>query len=364
MPVRLLFRPETVLLQSEPFARDGGVTALGQGRVVERVFAGSQQRIRLEVEGLQDLPSRAPPSDYGWRTTQIEAVRPTEAEPVVQFVPDQRFWIGLRHYHILETASLKVLICSEDSSGGEALANFGCYLAQTVGGSATIVSVVDSRQALMGAQERLERVRGQWLDQLPHLEIRVRRGAAAGEILLEVQEGHYYLVILGRQKSSIDARPAAFGSTVGPLLEQVGVPVLIVQEPRSSLGRVLICSAIGEPGKADVRIGGRLASLTGALATVLHVRSSRETVEQRRRAEQHLRQALSTLESMGVKSQTKIREEPAIDHILSEAEQGDYDLIVIGAPAPRPPRRLRWQDLAIQIVRGTRRPVLVVPMVD
>ena len=113
-----------------------------------------------------------------------------------------------------------------------------------------------------------------------------------------------------------------------------------------------------------MRIGGRLASLTGALATVLHVRSSRETVEQRRRAEQHLRQALSTLESMGVKSQTKIREEPAIDHILSEAEQGDYDLIVIGAPAPRPPRRLRWQDLAIQIVRGTRRPVLVVPMVD
>lgn len=364
MPVRLLFRPETVLLQSEPFPTSSGVIALGQGRVVERVFAGSQQRIRLEVEGLQELPSLVPQSDQGWRTTQIEAVRATEAEPLVQFAPEQRFWVGLRHYHILETTSLKVLICTEDSSGGEAVANFGCYLAQEAGGSATLLSVVDSSQALVSARERLEKLRGQWLQQFPHLEVRVRQGAAAGEILLEVQEGHYELVILGRQKSSVDARPAAFGSTVRPLLEQVAVPVLIVQKPRSNLKRVLICSAVGEPGKADVRIGGRLASLTGALATVLHVRSSHETIEQRRRAEQHLRQALSTLEFMGVKSQSKIREEPAIDHILSEAEEGDYDLIVIGAPAPRPPRRLRWHDLAIMIVSGTHRPVLVVPMID
>jgi sulfate transport system ATP-binding protein len=363
-PVRLLFRPETVLLQSEPFSTDSGVIALGQGQVIERVFAGSQQRIRLEVEGLQEIPSRVPQSDYGWRTTQIEAVRPSEAEPLVQFTPEQKFWIGLRHYHILETVGLKMLICSEDSSAGEAVANFGCYLAQAAGGSATMVSVVDSSQALVNARERLERLREQWLGQLPHLGIRVRQGAAGGEILLEVQEGHYELVILGRQKSSKEARPAAFGSTVRPLLEQVGVPVLMVQEPRSSLGRVLICSAVGEPGKADVRIGGRLASLTGGLATVLHVRSSQETSEQRRRAEQHLRQALSTLESMGVKSQSKIGEEPAIDHILSEAEEGDYDLIVIGAPAPRPPRRLRWHDLANQIVSGTHRPVLVVPLVD
>ena len=94
------------------------------------------------------------------------------------------------------------------------------------------------------------------------------------------------------------------------------------------------------------------------------MRSFRETIEQRERAELHLRQALSTLESMGVKSQTKIGDEPAIDHILSEAEEGDYDLIVIGAPAPRGPRRLRWHDLAIRIVSGTHRPVLVVPMVD
>ena len=50
--------------------------------------------------------------------------------------------------------------------------------------------------------------------------------------------------------------------------------------------------------------------------------------------------------------------------LLSEAEEGDYDLIVIGAPAPRPPRRLRWHDLANQIVSGTHRPVLVVPLVD
>src|SRR5262249_10902013 len=87
--VRVMFRPEAVVLQAEPFGIDSGVIVLGQGRVTERVFAGSQQRIRLELERLQGDRTLAARSHYGERATQVEAVRPSEIHPSVHFVKDQ-----------------------------------------------------------------------------------------------------------------------------------------------------------------------------------------------------------------------------------------------------------------------------------
>jgi sulfate transport system ATP-binding protein len=362
MPVRILFRPETVLLQAEPFAVDSGVIVLGQGRITERVFAGSQQRIRLELEGLQGDRPLVGERHYGQRAAQIEAVRPSELHPQFHFVKGQKLWVGLTQYHILEASGFKILICSEEGRGDEAIAEFGFRLAETAGGRSTILTVVDSAASESSTREKLERLRGLWLERLGDLELRIRQGTPIEEILLEVQESHYDLVILGRHARSHETM--GLGKTVRHLLEQLRMPVLIVQKPRSTLARILICSAVGEPGKADVHIGGRLASLTGALATVLHVGHPGETPEQRRRAEQHLHAALSTLEAMGVTSESKIREEPALEHILREVEEGEYDLVVIGAPAPRATRRLRWHDLAEQIVKGAHRPVLVVPMVE
>jgi nucleotide-binding universal stress UspA family protein len=49
---------------------------------------------------------------------------------------------------------------------------------------------------------------------------------------------------------------------------------------------------------------------------------------------------------------------------LKEIAAENYGLIVIGAPAPRPAERFLWSDLAIQIVSGTTRPVLIVPMYE
>jgi sulfate transport system ATP-binding protein len=363
-PIRILFRPETVLLQVEPFPVDSGIIILGQGRISERVFAGSQQRVRLELEGLKGDRAEAEGSHDGPRTVQVEALQPSELHPQLHFAQNQKLWVGLTHYHILQPSGFKILICSEEKRDDEAAVEFGFRLAETAGGHATILRVVDSAASESRARDKLESLRRLWLERLAGLELRTREGTAAEEILLEVQESHYDLVILGRHAPARGTKLMGLGRTSRHLLEQVRIPVLIVHKPRPALARILICSAVGEPGKADVRVGGRLASLTGAHATVLHVDNPGKTAEQRRRAEQHLRQALSTLESMGVSSESKIREEPALEHILREAVDGEYDLVVIGAPAPRTPRRLRWHDLAEQIVRGAHRPVLVVPMVE
>ncbi|HEY6103647.1 MAG TPA: hypothetical protein VI007_10545 [bacterium] len=53
---------------------------------------------------------------------------------------------------------------------------------------------------------------------------------------------------------------------------------------------------------------------------------------------------------------------PLVETIANEAERGDYDLVVIGAPAPLSRHRMRSRDYAAGIVGAIRRPLLVVPM--
>src|SRR5262249_18027645 len=257
--------------------------------------------------------------------------------------------------HVMETFWPKLLLCQHDANTSGAVPAVGALLAQKARSQAVLLSVVDSGDEVPKVRERLEAIRQSMIEQVPQLEVHVRVGSSEDEIILEAQEGHYEMVILGRRDKPLRA------GTIRRILRQVGIPVLVVQEQTQSFSRFLICSAVGEPGKVDVRIGGRLARLVGASATVLHV-GSNETGHQLRRTERHLMQALATLESFGVKAESKIGNEPFVDYILGEADSGNYDLIVIGAP--QSVSRIPWQDAASQIVSNTKVPILIVPMMD
>jgi nucleotide-binding universal stress UspA family protein len=107
-----------------------------------------------------------------------------------------------------------------------------------------------------------------------------------------------------------------------------------------------------------------VARRTVAEATVFHVCSPGSTGYEQERARRHLAQARLHLEVLGVRSRLKVAEGMAVAEIAQEAEEGDYDLIVAGAPAPPARQQLLWPDRAAQIVATTNRPVLVVPMVE
>jgi sulfate transport system ATP-binding protein len=357
-PVRVLVRPETVLVQPEPFPEDKIV--LGRGRVIERVFSGSNQRIRLEVAGLRGTWRGVSQPDYGSQATQIEALQRSDPNPADVFSAGRELWVGIKSYHVLESAYLKVLISTDGENTSDAAVDFGCTLAAAVHGPATLLAVDDSADRVAALREKLEETRRQISDRLAQLETRVRQGTPADETVLEAQEGHYEVVVVARGETADENLPRG----VRELLERIGVPVLIVPTSRPSIQRVLICTAVGEPGKTDILFGGRLASLAGASATLFHVIPGRAMPERRAKAERHLRHGVFTLETLGVASDYKIGEEPAVEGILAQAEALDCDLIVIGAPAPRSHRRLLWHDLAARIVSGSTRPVLLVPMVE
>ena len=361
-PIRILFRPETVLLQAEPFAAGAEARVLGQGTIQERTFAGSWQRLLITVDNLRGARLVTPQPMYGQSSAPIEVVRPSVTEPTDDFAPGRPVWLGLRHYHVLNPAGLKVLVYAEASATGEAAAEFGCRLAQAAGGPITLLDLAGTPDAIARERQRLEQLRQTWQTHIPQVETHVRQGGA-DQIVLEAQEGGFEVVVMGQVDDS-DSATAGLGTIANRLLLETGISVLFVQSPRPRINRILICTAVGEPGKSDVQFGGRIARHLGAEATVLHVHRPGTTAAEKRRIERHLAQARSSLAALGVHSVAKAEDGPITEQILREAEDGDYDLIVIGAPAPPAHQQFFWPNLAVEIVAGTTRPVLVVPMLE
>jgi len=359
-PIRILFRPERTILQSEPF-QDRAIQVLGQGEVIEQIFAGAVQRIVLEMEGLRGVRAVAPRAVYGQSVTRIEVIQTGARAAENIFTLGQKVWVGLRDFHVLDPAGLKVLICVSQDASGQLAAEMGSLLAHATHGPATLLHVAARPELAAQARDYLETVRRAFAAQLPGLDVRVRVGTSAAQILLEAQEGHYEVIALG-QSASGDTGFRGLGSTARQVLEQAEVPVLLTQTKRVSLKQILICTRGGEPGKTDVAFGGRVARRADAAATVLFVQTEQTTPEEQKRAARHLLQAEAALAVQGVRGKIKILDGGIIENIIRQADADDADLIVIGAQAPRGRPRLRWQNFATQLVGAAARPVLVVPM--
>jgi nucleotide-binding universal stress UspA family protein len=123
---------------------------------------------------------------------------------------------------------------------------------------------------------------------------------------------------------------------------------------------MLICTAIGEPGKNDVRVGGWLARWLGAGVTLLHVRT--DPGDPPPLVLLHLDQGRRTVQSMGASCSTVVRRaaSPA-EGIVEEAEAKDSGVIVLGSVRSRLRPSLGREDVASQVIASGGRPVLVVP---
>ena len=356
-PVRILFRPETILLQPEPFAVNDGVYVLGQGQIVERLFAGSTQLIKLALAEMQGVRPLSPPPIFGQQATLIQASQ-TSKSMADEFVPGRQLWLGLRDYHVLQPGGLKVLIYVDDSPSAEAAVSVGCQLAMAAGGPAGLLAVIDEEQKVEPVRGQLEGLGRPFLADLPRLQFQVRQGRTIREITAVTHEEHYEVIVLGGQANGLN--PLSW-----QILNHTYRPVLIVTDSRPHIKRILICTAAGEPGKSDVRFGGRVARRTKAKATLFHVRSPQARPYEVTRSDRHLRQGLASLQALGVDSEIQVTVATAfVEAIVAEAEAGDYDLVVIGAPAPHAPQQLAWSDIASQIVNEVKRPVLIVPMAE
>ncbi|MCF7797571.1 MAG: ATP-binding cassette domain-containing protein [Lentisphaeria bacterium] len=356
-PVRVLFRPETVVLSREAFSNASGIYPLGQGRVLKRIFNGPVQRLVLEMEELAGVRPLKPVPRYGQPRTRIEVVETTTGlHHGARF--DETLWVGVRDYHILEPSGIKFLVYTGSPERNPAAQELALHLGQLTRGAVTLFSVVSNDMEMSEVQAEMERIQNVWQERIPLLTTEVVKGERHEQVYLKTQSGIYDILVADPKfTGQHEMKPA-----LQNLLEETLLPVLTVSQSQKGILHILICTAAGEPGKSDVQVGGRLAMRAHAKATVFSVLTSPDDQVETRRVEQHLEQARQSLTGLGIACDTRLGLGEPMAEIFNQAAKPAYDLVVLGAPLPQAPQRIHWPDVAQRITRELNKPVLLVPM--
>ena len=344
-PVQLLVRPEEVTLDlDEPPA---ATPILGRGRVVERGFAGGWSRVRVRLSPVPGTRQVAPVVGLGEEGLLVDALSASGTA-----LPDANLWVSLRAWHLLEPERARLLLL-DPPRGAIAGRELAAELVQRMDADLTVLVVERDAETASAHGAEVER--------------RLReKGVAGGQVLVSV--GDPYRALLRRVAETshallLLAMDDRRGSRPAPgilsLLERTPVPLLVAKGARSALQHLLICTAAGEAGKSDVRVGGRLAHLLGADVTLLFVvRGNPPNALQRA----HLERAVAGLRALGVQSELHVQtaDSPAAG-ILAAARERDPDLIVVGNHHPTTRVLFGAENVTHQVVSGADRPVLVVP---
>ncbi|HBY92779.1 MAG TPA: hypothetical protein DEP84_02260, partial [Chloroflexi bacterium] len=346
---QVLFRPEQVALSAE--APADGALVLGHGRITEQNFAGAHRRVRLRLPRLPATRQIAPPPPFGEEGLLVDAVLPAEMP-----LTSHDLWVTLQGWHILKQPHPRLLVCDGGVGPATSLAT-ARQVAERLQASVTILGVADDPEAADALHTAL--TRRQHAQGLRPAELLVRHGNPAEQIASAEAEAVYELLVLAASDDP-EAHPERLGATVRAVLEQTAMPVMVVKGEGTGFQRLLICTAAGEPGKGDVRFGGRLARRLGASVTLLYVTTTGEELSPLARA--HLERASVTLRALELASEVWVRPSmTAAEGILAVARDGDYDLIVMGSHGPQSRSIFGLDDVTLQVLAGADRPVLVVP---
>ncbi|MFN8498994.1 MAG: ATP-binding cassette domain-containing protein [Anaerolineae bacterium] len=344
--VRVLFRPEQVILGTAP--PTDGSPILGPGAVIDQTFSGSTRRLRLRLPRLSGARQVAPPAPFGEEGLLVDATAPADT-PMTQ--PD--WWVSLRGWHILAPMPQRLLVC-DPGEGPTVKLEAASRLAERLWATVTVLGVCREPEGMAELRETLA-ARAEAAG-LGKAEIRVRYGAEADEILAEQSESVYDYVIMGIGGNKPDAeRP---GNVVTHVLERAKTPVWVVKGQAVPLENILLCTAGGEPGKSDVRVGGRLARNLESAVTLLYV--ARPAGDAGPVAQSHLERAAATLRSLDVPVSIKIAAAPTpAQGILAQAQSG-YGLIIVGRHSPSR-GFFGLDDVTRQVLTRADQPVLIVP---
>ncbi|HEY0735215.1 MAG TPA: universal stress protein [Herpetosiphonaceae bacterium] len=207
----------------------------------------------------------------------------------------------------------------------------------------------------------------------------VNRVEAADTALLnEAQAGDYDLAIFGpmRERWSrwmrLRTRPS--------LSAELSISSLLVRGTAQHIERVLICAGGDESVLEDARLTARLARRTGASATILHVLSQMPMIFGVRTPQERVTEAFAAtgspeivnmnaaieiLRASGVAGEIKVRIGLVIEEIVAELQDGQYDLLVVGAHRSQSlVERLLLEDVTKDILGQSPVPVLVVKAVN
>ena len=218
--------------------------------------------------------------------------------------------------------------------------------------------------------------RGQSLleDKKIHAELITKSGEPIQEIVRRTEEAQYDLVVIGAVRKATRGR-FWMSSKAYKIIKEVSPPVLSVAGSSTSLKRILVCSGGKRYRDAAMRLTGDIARGMGATVTLLHVmpeipgiyaglRGMEETVTWLLNSKSelgiNLRHEKETLETLGVATEVRLRQDTVLEGILSEIHEGQYELVVSGSELSRGLRSYILGDITREIVNRADCAVLIV----
>jgi nucleotide-binding universal stress UspA family protein len=206
------------------------------------------------------------------------------------------------------------------------------------------------------------------------LTLRALEGNAQAAILAAARTQQYDLVIFGRLHQPIGRLlPGPRSKVIAQRLEP---SVMRVQGRAQPIRRILLASGGDFHTFDDASLAARIARPLGASVTILHVLSQQtvlfEGMPGRRVTVDSflagstpeantLRDATALLERQGIATTLKGRLGPVLDEITDELNEGDYDLLVIGAHRVASALdRILLEDITGDLLAISPLPVLVV----
>jgi sulfate transport system ATP-binding protein len=329
--VQVLFRPEDVAVRDS--AEGLACPLLGEAVVEQRSFVGSFERLRLRLPPLPGVRAIAPPVPFGRDEVWVEATRSQDQARRFPLRPGDSTWVGVQRVHALVHPGLRFLLMTNGSIRSRAALALGGELARRAHARVAVLGPAGEGDAGDKALQEAKEVLGSGL---AALETRLTGEGPAEAVAEEVSRRPCDLVILSLPpRDGVELAEAVLGAgqhhlLLAPAEGQPAVPA-----------RLLICVAVGEPGKEDVSFSGRLARHLGAEVTILTVipEAARGT-QAEPQAERFLAGSARTLRRLGVPVATRIRHGAVREEILSQIAEGGHDLLVLGAPLPGRDRRI------------------------
>ena len=277
---------------------------------------------------------------------------------------------------------MRTLIIINKSPHDEGVLQYSAQIIAKSNIESTIMMIIPKKQSEALQDAEITLAQAQVSLRADKLQKKVRIGTPVKEILKETKDGEYELLILGCL-SSPRSDCLSPGSSFAQIVEGVPCSTLIVREKSPQVKRLLLCDSGSESAQSTRDFTARLVNLIEGeeQITILHVMSQISAGpgirgEQLRSGADGLIDAHSLegellerdveeLKSAGVHTDTKIRHGLVVDEILEEAQNGEYDLVIIGAHIPVGWRNFLLDNLARKIVTQIDRSILIVkPKMD
>ena len=339
--VQVVFRPEDLALVKNEADLD--CVPLGEGTVTSVGFNGPAERIRLELPSIPGVRAIAPVVPFGSQNIMIDASRSPDQAEAFPLSVSQKTWVGIRRIHALSHPGLSFLVVTDGSLRSQSAISVGSHMARMAHARMTLLGI-GKDEALLDTY--LQDARKQIGSGMASIEVRTDPRSPATAIAKSVEKQPVDLVIVGW-------RPVEGADIAEQILREGDHHLLLAARPGARIEKALVCVASGEPGKDDVLFAGRLLRHLGAHAKLLTVLESATNNEyQSRQVARFMQGGVHSLEMFGVPIESELKIGNAQTEISREIKNGEFDLVVLGAPLPQKDRRIAIHGVIEDVMKN------------